>query len=127
MTKLGVSELAEKILHRGPVLARDVLPLKGLNRSLAVWITDKVGSMWAAYLFVAIALISLPAALASRNVLIIVSWIAQTFFQLVLLPVILVGQGVAQAHSDARSEQDHALHVAAHSKLDELLDRSRQA
>jgi hypothetical protein len=111
----------EQILQAGPVLARQVHPLRGFNQALAIRITDKIGSMWAAYLFAALALISLPVAIASGSLLVLVGWIAQTFLQLVLLPVILVGQKAEAAHADARSEQDHALHVAAHAKLDELL------
>jgi hypothetical protein len=56
-----------------------------------VKITKSVGSMWMAYIFAAISLISLPAAIASGQVIIIVAWIAQTFLQLVLLPIIIVG------------------------------------
>jgi hypothetical protein len=67
-----------------------------------------------AYLFAAIALISLPAAIQSGNVIIIVSWIAQTFFQLVLLPIIIVGQNVIQAANDARAEADHETLTAVH-------------
>src|ERR1700680_644750 len=67
------------------------------NTWLAVKITKTVGSMWMAYIFAAITLISLPAAIASGQVIIIVAWIAQTFLQLVLLPIIIVGQNVIQA------------------------------
>jgi hypothetical protein len=70
--------------------------------------------MWVAYLFAAIALISLPAAIQSGNTIIIVSWIAQTFFQLVLLPIIIVGQNVIQAANDARAEADHETLTAVH-------------
>ena len=63
--------------------------------------------MWAAYLFAALALISLPAALSTGDSLIIVAWLAQTFLQLVLLPVIIVGQNVNQAAADMRAETDH--------------------
>ena len=48
--------------------------------------------MWCAYFFAAIALISLPAALATHDPIVIVAWIAQTFLQLVLLSIIMVGQ-----------------------------------
>lgn len=114
----------EHAIMAGPVLSRQTHPLRKSGQdSLAVWITNKVGSMWAAYLFGFLALVSLPAAIASRNLIVIVSWIAQTFLQLVLLPIILVGQRVQQAHADARAEQDHTLHVSAHAKLDELLRR----
>jgi hypothetical protein len=70
--------------------------------------------MWIAYVFAAIALISLPAALASGQVIVIVSWVAQTFLQLVLLPIIIVGQNVIQAANDARAEADHETLTAVH-------------
>lgn len=50
--------------------------------------------MWCAYLFTALTLISLPSAILSHNVLTIVSWVAQTFLQLVLLAVIQTGQNI---------------------------------
>jgi hypothetical protein len=84
------------------------------NTWLAVRITKTVGSMWIAYAFAAIALISLPAALASGEVIVIVSWVAQTFLQLVLLPIIIVGQNVIQAANDARAEADHETLSAVH-------------
>jgi len=79
-----------------------------------VKITKTVGTMWIAYLFAAIALISFPAAIRSGDVIIIVAWIAQTFFQLVLLPIIIVGQNVIQASTDARAEADHETLTAVH-------------
>ena len=62
------------------------------NQKLAVKITSAVSTMWAAYIFAGIALISLPAAIRSGDSLVIVAWIAQTFLQLVLLSIIMVGQ-----------------------------------
>ena len=59
--------------------------------------------MWAAYLFCILSLVSLPSVLASGNAVVIVSWIAQTFLQLVLLPIIIVGQNIQAAASDARA------------------------
>ncbi len=89
-------------------------PVGKFNTWLAVKITKTVGTMWIAYLFAAIALISLPAALRSGNVIVIVAWIAQTFFQLVLLPIIIVGQNVIQGANDARAEADHETLSAVH-------------
>ncbi len=62
------------------------------NNWLALKITDAVSSMWCAYIFAIIALISLPTAIASHQLIIIVAWIAQTFLQLVLLSILMVGQ-----------------------------------
>jgi len=84
------------------------------NAWLAVQITSKVGTMWAAYLFALLALISLPAAIASGNTIVIVAWLAQTFLQLVLLPIIIVGQNVQQVANDARAEADHETLCAVH-------------
>jgi hypothetical protein len=74
-----------------------------INNRIGLAITKTVGTMWAAYAFVLLALISLPAAISSGSAIIIVAWIAQTFLQLVLLPVIIVGQNIQAAASDDRA------------------------
>jgi hypothetical protein len=63
--------------------------------------------MWCAYIFAGIALVSLPAALKSGNLIVIVSWIAQTFLQLVLLSIIMVGQNVASASVEKKITETH--------------------
>lgn len=59
--------------------------------------------MWCAYIFAGLALISLPDAIKSGRPAVI-SWIAQTFLQLVLLSIIIVGQNVQSAAADKRAE-----------------------
>ena len=76
----------------------------GFNGRLATLITNMVSTMWCAYLFAIIALISLPAAIEGGTAT-IVSWVAQTFLQLVLLSVIMVGQKVAARASDKQALQ----------------------
>ncbi len=60
--------------------------------------------MWAAYAFADLALISLPAAIATGDVRVIVDWIAQTFLQLVLVSVIIVGQNQMNRQAEIRAE-----------------------
>jgi hypothetical protein len=72
------------------------------NKWLAVKITQAVGTMWCAYAFAAIALYGLPQALRPGGEG-LVSWIAQTFIQLVLLSIIIVGQNISQLASDVRA------------------------
>ena len=79
-------------------------PVGRLNAKVGLKITLVVGTMWCAYLFTLIALVSAPTAFKTGDSLIIISWIAQTFLQLVLLPIIIVGQNVQAAAADARSE-----------------------
>ena len=80
--------------------------ITGFNNTLAVAITNIVGTMWCAYAFAIIALISLPEAIRSGTSALI-AWIAQTFLQLVLLSIIMVGQKVAAAKSDRQLEQTY--------------------
>jgi hypothetical protein len=94
-------------------------PLARLNARFGLRITVLVGTMWTAYAFTVLALVSAPSAFGSGNVLIIVAWIAQTFLQLVLLPIIIVGQNVQAAAADSRSE-------ATYDDATALLAESRQ-
>jgi hypothetical protein len=80
------------------------------NNWLALLITRGVGTMWAGYLFVLIAMVSLPQALAAfltGDTVTGITWLSQSFLQLVLLPVILVGQRVISEAQDLRAEADH--------------------
>jgi len=105
--RLVLSEHVHGRVHGGGTAGR-------FNSRFAVAITKSVGTMWTAYLFAVLALVSLPAALASRSVIVIVAWVAQTFLQLVLLPIIIVGQNVIQSAGDARAEADHQTLTAIH-------------
>jgi hypothetical protein len=76
--------------------------LDRFNAFLAVKITDSVGTMWCAYAFAALAFVSLPEAIRAGTGPLI-AWVAQTFLQLVLLSIIIVGQKVAGEASDKRA------------------------
>lgn len=76
------------------------------NDWLAIMITKVVGTMWCAYAFAVLALISLPAAVRGGTAT-LVGWIAQTFLQLVLLSIIMVGQNIAARKSDRQLDQTY--------------------
>ncbi len=89
--------------------------LKRINAALETAggkITSAVGTMWCAIIFACIALVSLPSALASRDVVTIVAWVAQTFLQLVLLSVIMVGQDLASRATAQQISETHAASMA---------------
>jgi len=75
----------------------------GLNGKIGLAITTLVGTMICAYVFGIIAVISLPSAITSRNLTIIIAWVSSNFLQLVLLPVIIVGQNLQAKASDKRA------------------------
>lgn len=83
-------------------------PLAKFNKSLGAKITSVVGTMWCAYVFAAIALISLPNAIKSGDTVVIIAWIAQTFLQLVLLSIIMVGQSVQSESVEQKINETHA-------------------
>lgn len=85
----------------------DMNRINGFNRRLAEKITSGVSTMWCAYIFAVIALISLPAAIKTGDVVIIVAWVAQTFLQLVLLSIIMVGQQVSSASVEKMIRETH--------------------
>ena len=107
--------MKEAISLRG--LKADIQRADGINAKLAVFFTNLVGSMWCAYVFAIIAFIGLPAALKPGGEGII-AWIAQTFLQLVLLSVIMVGQNVQSAASDIRAQHTYEDTVQILDRLD---------
>jgi hypothetical protein len=123
-------------LADSPVKVADLLPrgsaVNRFNTKVALLVTTVVGSMWCAYAFALFDLISLPAAIKGGPTT-FVQWVAQTFLQLVLLSVIMVGQNVQAAAADKRAEATFhdasaTLHEVAHvqghlAAQDELLTR----
>ena len=110
--------------------------MKKFNLWLAQKITSGVATMWCAYLFAAIALVSLPKAIQSGDSIIIVSWVAQTFLQLVLLSIIMVGQKVQSQSVEKTINETHAASLAefelakearelAHKEISELHQLSK--
>ena len=97
----------------------EMAKVESFNAKFAVAVTNVVGSMWCAYVFCILALCSLPAVLSAfalfsgvfpawlikASIISLIAWIAQTFLQLVLLSVIMVGQQVQSLAADARSTE----------------------
>ena len=109
-------------VHGGGVIGR-------FNAAVAVRITKIVGTMYCAYAFTLIALVALPAAIEQGSPTVLVNWLSSNFLQLVLLPIIIVGQNVISAAQDARAEADHetltALHQLAKQQIEILLGQNQ--
>jgi hypothetical protein len=87
-----------------------------INAAVGLRITVLVGTMWCAYVFAAIALISLPDNIHSTQLLIL--WISSSFLQLVLLPIIIVGQNIQSRAADARATKTFEDVQDARNKID---------
>lgn len=77
------------------------------NYSIALKITNGVGTMWCAYAFLILDLFMLPPVIKAASIMIWVTYIAQTVLQLVLLPIIMVGQNVIQEQNESKADVDH--------------------
>src|ERR1700693_5011408 len=79
----------------------------GFNTRLAVELTRSVGTMWTAYIFTTLSVIGLLGLLGLLNpfVFLLTTWISQQFLQLVLLPVIMVGQNVLGRKAELLAEE----------------------
>ncbi len=111
----------DNVVHPKKLLKKELKGVGKFNDKVAVKITKGVGTMWTGYLFALLSLFSLPAILhlvfskltifphwlISASLIALVAWISQNFLQLVLLPIIMVGQNVIQSQQDAKAESDH--------------------
>lgn len=127
--RLVLTEQVHALVHGTSRMGR-------FNAAVAVRITKIVGTMYCAYVFTLVALVALPAAIQQGSVTVLVNWLSSNFLQLVLLPIIIVGQNVISVAQDARAEADHetltALHQMSKQQLkilegqNEILDLLRQ-
>jgi hypothetical protein len=92
------------VLRLSPsAIKRDLAAVDGLNAKVAIVLTKVVGTMWCFYVFNGIAVISLPAAINSGSLTVLINWVSSNWIQLVLLPALMVGQNLQSAAADARA------------------------
>ena len=107
MSPVGKEKKHPYVIHPKELLNNELKGISKFNYWLAVKITNSVGTMWCAYAFLVIDLFMLPPVIKANSVMIWVTYIAQTVLQLVLLPIIMVGQNVIQAQNEAKADTDH--------------------
>jgi len=95
------------VTHPKELLKKDLHGISKFNDWLAVKITSGVGTMWCAYAFFILDLVMLPPVIQAHAVMTWVTYVAQTVLQLVLLPIIMVGQNVIQDQNVAKADTDH--------------------
>lgn len=96
---------------------------EGINTKIAIVLTNSVGSMWTAYLFIIIAIVGLLAILNvfSPLVALLVAWASQTLIQLVLLPVIMVGQNVLNRKTELQAEEQFNTTMSTYHDIEQIM------
>lgn len=95
----------------------------GFNTAIAVFLTTRVGTMWAAYSFAVLAIVGL---LAILNILppvvaLLVAWGSQTFIQLVMLPIIMVGQNVLGRKSELQADEAFKTTMSTYHDIEQIM------
>ena len=96
----------------------------GVNGRIALVLTTVVGTMWCAYAFALLALVVLPQAIGG-GLLSLVQWLSQTFIQLVMLSVIMVGQNILGRASDKRAVMTYQDASAAFHETEQIQEHLR--
>ena len=96
---------------------------EGANTKLAILLTKSVGTMWTAYIFALIAVVGLFAILQVFNpiVALLVAWASQTFIQLTLLPVIMVGQNVLGRKAELQADEQFRTTVSTYHDIEQVM------
>jgi hypothetical protein len=95
------------VIHPKEFVSQELKGVNKFNYWLAVKITNSVGTMWCAYLFLILDMFMLPPVIKANSVMVWVTYLAQTVLQLILLPIIMVGQNVIQSQNEAKADTDH--------------------
>ena len=92
------------------------------NAAFGLKITVLVGTMWCAYVFALIAFVSLPSTIKQHSATVLVLWLSSEFIQLVLLPIIIVGQNIQSRAADARATKTFEDVEDARKKIEHAID-----
>lgn len=76
------------------------------NNKIAILLTKGVGTMVCAYAFAVLALLGMPG-LFPPYIAQWVQWISQTFIQLVMLSILMVGQRLLSGHQEASADEQY--------------------
>jgi len=98
------------------------LEASGVNTRIAVGLTKSVGTMWTAYSFAVLAIVGLLAILGwlPPLVALLVVWASQTFIQLVMLPILSVGQNVLGRHAELMADEQYNTTMSTYHDIEEI-------
>jgi cytochrome c biogenesis factor len=93
----------------------------GINQKIAIVLTKIVGTMACAYVFTLLAIVGFPN-LLGPNAAQYVQWISQTFIQLTMLSVIMVGQGLLGRKQELQAEESFQTTMKTYHDLEQAME-----
>ncbi len=108
-------------------LKRDFAPIQNVNEihksrltktdKLALFITKHVGSM--TFFYFCFVLVTIP--LIFKSTMTAVFYISSGYLQLILLPLIMVGQNLQGRHAELRAQHDYETNIKAEKEIEAIL------
>jgi uncharacterized membrane protein len=84
---------------------------------LALFITKRVGTM--GFFYFCLVLVTLP--LLFKSTMPVIQYLSSGYLQLILLPLILVGQNLQSRHAELRAQHDYETNVKAEKEIESIL------
>lgn len=108
-------------------LKREFAPIANTNEvhrsrlsktdKIALFITTRIGTM--GFFYFCLILVSLP--LIFSSAMPVVQYLSSGYLQLILLPLILVGQNLQSRHSELRAQHDYETNLKAEKEIEAIL------
>lgn len=92
----------------------------GINQKIAIGLTKAVGTMICAYIFAILAIIGFPGFNATPTQW--VQWTSQTFIQLVMLSVIMVGQSVLGRKQELQADEQFNTTMSTYHDIEQIME-----
>src|SRR5690348_15769103 len=92
---------------------------------LAVLLTKAVGTMMCAFLFAVLAILGMPG-LFQPQVAQWVQWLSQTFIQLVMLSILMVGQNVIDRRNKLQNDAEYEAKHKMYADLETIIQQNNE-
>ena len=114
-TPLSLTEIKNlpKIVNANVKHKESLTPLE----RAAVWVTDHIGTIE----FFILCNVMVASTLVFPKIVVIVQFISSAWLQLVLLPLIMIGQNIQGKHSEARAEADFEVNTKAELEIETII------
>ena len=93
-----------------------------ITDKISLWITNKVGTF--GFFLFTICLTIAP--FIKPDLMVAVQFISSAFLQLVLLPLIMIGQNLQSQHAETRAEADYEIDKKAELEIETILQHLEQ-
>ncbi|MGE5042112.1 MAG: DUF1003 domain-containing protein [Candidatus Levyibacteriota bacterium] len=100
-------------LHQNSLTLQDKIALIGINH---------VGTMQ--FFYFCVALVTIP--LIFPSIMPVIQYISSGYLQLILLPLIMVGQNLQGRHAELRAEEDFKTNLKAEKEIEDLQNQIQE-